>query len=120
MWSAPKRRAAVAAAILLVTVTVALAVWIPTSRPRPELQSRRALVRLTSSSGLNVDPALSPDGALLAYASDREGTSGLDIWIQPVGGTARRLTSEDGDEAEPSVSPDGASIFYSRREKEGH
>jgi len=33
--------------------------------------------RLTSTSGLNADPALSPDGRLLAYASIAEGTVGF-------------------------------------------
>jgi Tol biopolymer transport system component/DNA-binding winged helix-turn-helix (wHTH) protein len=76
----------------------------------------RDLIRLTSTSGLNVDPALSPDGSLLAYASDRTGTGGFDIWVQPVGGSEPlRLTSDAADEAEPSFSPDGTEVVFSRR-----
>ena len=75
------------------------------------------LVRLTSTPGLNTDPALSPDGTLLAYASDRGGTSGFDIWVQPVGGgDPLRLSSGPGDETEPSFSPDGAQIVFSERD----
>ena len=77
----------------------------------------RDLIRLTSTSGLNVDPALSPDGSLLAYASDRAGTGGFDIWVQPVGGSEPlRLTSDAADEAEPSFSPDGTEVVFSRRD----
>jgi eukaryotic-like serine/threonine-protein kinase len=74
------------------------------------------LIRLTSTSGLNADPALSPDGRLLAYASDRGGNGGFDIWVQPVGGgEPLQLTSEPADEADPSFSPDGTEIVFSRR-----
>lgn len=116
-----KRRAMVATVIFIAVVTVAItARWISTTHARSRSPSPHTLVRLTSSSGLDIDPALSPDGSLLAYASDREGATGLDIWIEPVaGGTARRLTTDQGDEVEPSFSPDGASIFYSRRETGG-
>ena len=44
-----------------------------------------ALVRLTSTAGLDIDPALSQDGSLLAFASDRGGTGELDIWVQRLG-----------------------------------
>lgn len=76
-----------------------------------------ALVRLTTTSGLNADPALSPDGRLLAYASDRAASGGFDIWVQPVGGgEPLQLTSDAADEAEPSFSPDGSEIVFSRRD----
>ena len=72
------------------------------------------LVRLTSMSGLNVDPALSPDGALLAFASDRSGRD-LDIWAQPtVGEKPFQITRDAGDETEPSFSPDGSLIAYAK------
>jgi len=78
------------------------------------------LVRLTTSSGLNVEPALSPDGSLLAYASDRAGTGSFDIWVQPIaGGNPSRITTDPGDEIEPSFSPDGTSIIFSKSENGG-
>ncbi|MEN3336756.1 MAG: hypothetical protein V7647_432 [Acidobacteriota bacterium] len=78
------------------------------------------LVRLTTSSGVNIDPSLSPDGSLLAYASDRAGTGGFDIWVQPIaGGNPIRITNDPGDEIEPSFSPDGTSIVFCRSETGG-
>ena len=74
----------------------------------------RKLVRLTSASGLNTEPALSPDGTLLAYASDRAGD--FDIYVQPVGGgDALRLTTDEADDSEPSFAADGAHIVFTRR-----
>jgi Tol biopolymer transport system component/DNA-binding winged helix-turn-helix (wHTH) protein len=116
----PRRdyRWVVTAITLAVIVAVAMVVrfFLSAARISP---TTHEFIRLTSTSGLNVDPILSPDGLRVAYASDREGT-GLDIWIQPVGGgPATRITSDEGDEAEPSFSPDGASIVYAKREAGG-
>ena len=40
------------------------------------------LIQLTSGAGLTMDPAVSPDGKLLAYVSDRADGRNLNIWIQ--------------------------------------
>jgi Tol biopolymer transport system component/DNA-binding winged helix-turn-helix (wHTH) protein len=104
--------AACAGGILLVFMIGAVSL-----RPSVHAVRTSQLVRLTSTSGLNADPALSPDGRLLAYASDRGEAGGFDIWVQPVGGgEPLQLTSERADEAEPSFSPDGAAIVFSRRD----
>ena len=98
---------------------IVVAVLLSSAHPASPFRADGApgLVRLTSTSGLNIDPALSPDGSLHAYASDRGGAGGLDIWVQPVGGAdPLRLTSDAADEAEPSFSPDGSEIIFSRRD----
>jgi Tol biopolymer transport system component len=78
-----------------------------------------ALTRLTADAGLTVNPALSPDGKFLAYASDRAGNGNLDIWIQQtIGGQPLQLTHDDADDHEPSFSPDGTKVVF-RSERAG-
>jgi len=71
------------------------------------------ITRLTNEGGLNIDPAISPDGKLLTYASDRGGDTNLDIWVKQIGGTdAIRVTRDRADDVEPNFSPDGTKIVF--------
>jgi serine/threonine protein kinase len=73
--------------------------------------------RLTADEGFTADPAISGDGRLLAYTSDRRGN--LDIWIQQLaGGSPLQLTREEVDGREPAFSPDGSRIVF-RSERDG-
>ncbi len=81
------------------------------SQPSTEYNLRR----ITWDGQLSGFPALSPDGRLLAYASDRSGRGDLDIWVQQVdGGSAIRLTDDPADDLQPSFSPDGTRLVYFR------
>jgi Tol biopolymer transport system component len=104
---------------VVLTATFVALTWLP-RHSQPAADPSRALLRLTSTSGVNIDPALSADGSLLAYASDRAGSGDLDIWVQPTREERpSRVTSASGDELEPSFSPDGGSIAFSKGEGAG-
>jgi Tol biopolymer transport system component len=102
-------RTVIVAAVFCVLATFALTRWIGSRAP----SRAPALQRLTSDSGLTFQPALSADGKLLAYSSDRSGRGDLDIWLQQVpGGVPVRLTDNPADDIEPAFSPDGTMVAY--------
>ena len=88
-------------------------------RPPPAAARMTVLSRLTNDSGLTTDPALSRDGRLVAFASDRAGGGNLDIWIRQVAtGDFVRLTNDPADDSEPSFSPDGGAVAF-RSDRDG-
>jgi serine/threonine protein kinase len=102
--------AAIAASLALIA---AAAFWWRLHAPASS-GSGLSLRQLTQDAGWTTDPAISPDGKLLAYASDRAGDGGLDIWVQQLtaGAQAIRLTRNKADDSEPSFSPDGGRIAF--------
>lgn len=69
-------------------------------------------VKLTAQEGLEIHPAISPDGRLVAYAAGQ--ATRMRIYIQPVGG-GRTITLSEGSSAlefQPRWSPDGNQILY--------
>src|SRR5207253_6750631 len=77
------------------------------------LSAPRVLRQLTLEAGMALMPALSPDGKLLVYASDRAGEGALDLWIrQTAGGDPHRLTSAIGVVSNPQFSPDGTRVLF--------
>jgi eukaryotic-like serine/threonine-protein kinase len=106
-----------AASVLLMIATGLAGWWWARRSPGP--QTGPVLTQVTFDIGLTADPALSPDGRLLAYNSDRSGEEHLDIWVQQLGGgEPLRLTRDAGDDSQPAFSPDGTTIVY-RSEREG-
>jgi Tol biopolymer transport system component len=75
------------------------------------------LVRLTNSAADDRDPAWSPDGTKIVFASDRSlytRTRGhMHLWVMNADGTGlKQLTSGNVDESQPAWSPDGTRIVY--------
>ena len=66
------------------------------------------VVPFTSFSGLEFQPAISPDGQYVAFSWDGENGDSLNIYDRRVGSEAiTRLTSDAGDAYSPAWSPDG-------------
>ncbi len=64
---------------------------------------------LTNTPGLDVMPAWSPDGARIAFVSDRDGN--WEIYVMNADGSGQtRLTNNQKDDAAPAWSPDGTRI----------
>jgi Tol biopolymer transport system component len=106
------------AAALAITAAGAFWTWRTLEQQRNAIHVP-TITRLTTDSGLTAYPALSRDGKLLAYSSDRASNGNLDIWIQQTaGGNPVRLTTNGADDLEPSFFPDGSRIVF-RSERDG-
>ncbi len=104
-----------AAVVAGLAVAVAVVAWVLRRPPAEEF----VLSRLTNDSGYTSDPAISPDGRLVAYTSDRGGEGNLDIWVQSVStGDRVRLAASPADDYEPSFSPDGSKVVF-RSDRDG-
>ncbi|HEX9185905.1 MAG TPA: protein kinase [Vicinamibacteria bacterium] len=67
--------------------------------------------QMTSDPGLETEPALSPDGSLVAYTSDRAGST--DIWVSDIrGGEPVRITDDPSSDWSPAWFPDGGAIAF--------
>ncbi|HEY7574437.1 MAG TPA: prolyl oligopeptidase family serine peptidase, partial [Thermoanaerobaculia bacterium] len=67
--------------------------------------------RLTSGPAKDAEPQYSPDGATIAFASDRDGT--MQIWTMPAaGGEASKITAFPGGVEAFSWSPDGKFLIF--------
>jgi len=113
------RRTVISLIILIIVVIGAVWFYI---RPRSSfdgdvLQSGIApggdLSLLIYSPGGAFNPALSPDGKMLAFVAEDQGR--MDLFVSRVaGGENIRLTNDDVEESLPRFSPDGERILFTR------
>jgi dipeptidyl aminopeptidase/acylaminoacyl peptidase len=69
--------------------------------------------RLTHSPGRATQPAVSPDGTILAFLAKRGDDEHTQIYLLPLaGGEARRLTAAGSDVLSLSWAPDGSSLAF--------
>lgn len=109
--------------LLLIALGILAAfIWMPRRTPTSATSTRTAAdtrrhdvrwpVQVTTHPGLDLHPALSPQGDAIAYVSDATGA--LEIYVRGFGGTAKEtpLTSDGGQNVQPAWSPDGRFLAY--------
>lgn len=71
------------------------------------------LARVTNDAAVDAEPAFTPDGAKIVFATDRDGN--FEIYAcNPDGTSAARLTNDPASDRDPDVSPDGTKIVFVR------
>jgi Tol biopolymer transport system component/serine/threonine protein kinase len=111
----PRRRAStgsLAAVALVAALVGALATaWILRRGSTSAVLSLASVAPLTHDPGISEWPTWSPDGALLAFASNRDGN--FEIYVRRVeGGQEVNVTHDSAEDFQPAFSPDGNSIAF--------
>jgi serine/threonine protein kinase len=103
-------------AVLVLGAALAFSRWPDGSLP----ESRLALNPFTLNRGVTDDPTISEDGRMVAYVSDRDTKSGLELYVESTAhsGQPRRLTFDGTNKSEPSFSPDAEWVAF-RSERDG-
>ncbi len=86
--------------------------------PWPDIYLKRidsqAVTQLTSDPASDIQPAISPDGRYVAFASNRTGA--YEIYVMTLDGRSiRQVTYGGGDNVHPSWSADGDRLIYACR-----
>ena len=95
--------------------TLAL-LWLIRERGRRDRPSRDTVpLPLTSYSGHEIQPSLSPDGSQVAFSWDSVSANNFDIYVKLVGlGEPMRLTKDPAPDQSPAWAPNGRFIAFLR------
>lgn len=100
-----------AAGVALLAVVLAAIAWFWLPRPPSARFGGGSPRQITSDPGAEVEPAVSPDGGLIAYTALGVGRS--DIWITDVKGASRlRLTDDGSNNNSPTWFPDSTALAW--------
>lgn len=111
--SNPRRRLIAGTVAILIALLLALLI-VDQREPRWSVDTVRPLTR---DPGIEMFPALSPDGRKLAYASSSGAGEATDVYLRGTAlGETRpiRLTSTGASEVAPAWSPDGVRLAFAR------
>ncbi len=100
--------------LIALVVLGAIAALIRRSRnEKAPVASERTFI--TTFAGNQKNPALSPDGAQVAFAWEGSDLKNQDIYVTSMSGVGlRRLTTDPADDLAPAWSPDGSEIAFER------
>src|SRR5438093_238427 len=99
----------VAAAVVLAAVVVGVVLL---ARPRPPAVALGRRVQVTLDPGLEIDPALSPDGKLIAYTAGSPGRMRLYVRQLEGGTPVPVVRGVGGFQRLPHWAPDGARLLF--------
>lgn len=77
------------------------------------------LVQVTTSTGVDIYPCLSPDGGSIAYSSDRSGRFEIYVRSLAKGGSELQVTNDGMQNLQPSWSPDGRYLAFTSQRRGG-
>jgi Tol biopolymer transport system component/DNA-binding winged helix-turn-helix (wHTH) protein len=103
--------------VVMVVTLLATGVWVAVRRNDAALTASGVAkpVPITSFPGLEITPAISPAGNLVAFAWDGEGGNNFDIYVRSLDGRSLvQLTSDPAPDYLPAWSPDGQRIAFVR------
>ncbi len=109
----PRGRRWLFAAVVTATAALAAAYYASTGRTTPGTLTVGQIQRVTTEPGLELDPAVSPDGRAIAYVAGAPGH--MRIYVRQIsGGRMTALTDDDGTGGQrwPQWSSDGARIVF--------
>ena len=107
------------AALASLLVVAGLTAWWSSKPTQEVLFEAGEPLQLTADAGLEIDPAFSSDGSILAYAADRGG--GFEIYTRSMepGAQDVAVTQDGRRNMQPSWSPDGSGLAYVSQEAGG-
>jgi len=118
---AHNRQLRAAGALITLGLLSSAAFWMWTSIRDAGTASVARPVPLTTHSGDEVDPTLSPDGSQVAYSWNGPNEENYDIYVQTLDSAEPlRLTDHPAKDSRPAWSPDGKWVSYIRSGPEGY
>ena len=120
------RAPGLAAAFVLGVAALGFLAWAQAQQPtsaaldaRPAAREPKWPVQVTTHAGLDMHPAMSPQGDAIAFVSDRNGS--FEIYVRNLsGGSGEVALTNDGQQnMQPAWSPDGRFIAYHSNRRGG-